>query len=111
MPRLDRTGPLGAGPGTGRGLGRCGFVRGAGIGAGAGGLRGVGRGGAPWGGGAGRCFGGRGMELRRNPYAGAAPFTPSEEAEMLKAQLAAAEDEITALKNRLEELEKKGQTQ
>jgi len=27
MPRYDRTGPIGAGPGTGRGFGPCGFGR------------------------------------------------------------------------------------
>lgn len=111
MPGLDGSGPLGAGPGTGRGLGRCGFSRGAGFGARAGRPMGVGRGGAPRGGGRGRCFGGRGMGSWRQSYADPTPFTPSEEAEVLKAQLAAAEDEIAALKNRLEELEKKGQTQ
>jgi len=51
MPNRDGTGPLGQGPGTGRGLGRC-----------RGGARrngpGVGQGGPPRGGGRGRCFGG-----------------------------------------------------
>jgi hypothetical protein len=36
---------------------------------------------------------------------------PVEETGALKARLAAAQDEITELRNRLEELEKKGQTQ
>lgn len=102
---------MGAGPGTGRGLGLCGFVRGTGFGARGGGLRGVGRGGAPWGGGRGRCFGGRGMGWGGYTDPGVVPYAPSDEAQVLKTQLAAAEDEIAALKNRLEELEKKGQTQ
>ncbi len=109
MPRLDRTGPLGAGPGTGRGLGRCGFVRGAGIGAQAGVLQGVGRGGAPWGGGRGRCFGGRGMGRQQYQFTDETILAPLEETATLKTQLAAAQDEIIALRNRLEELEKKGQ--
>ena len=54
MPGLDRTGPLGEGPMTGRGLGYCGqgrvFPENV--------VYGVGRGGRPYGGGRGRCFGG-----------------------------------------------------
>jgi len=42
------------------------------------------------------------------PFTSAAPLSPAEEAETLKAQLAAAENEIAAMKARLEELEKKG---
>lgn len=65
----------------------------------------------PWGGGAGRCFGGRGMGRRAYQFADDTIVQPVEETAALKAQLAAAQDEISALKNRLEELEKKGQTQ
>ena len=107
MPRLDGTGPSGAGPGTGRGLGRCVTYAGKGIGPLRGNLQGVGRGGVPWGGGKGRCFGGQGMGWYRGPFAGAASLSPAEEAEALKAQLAAAEHEIAAMKGRLEEMEKK----
>lgn len=42
------------------------------------------------------------------PFAGAAFQTPSEEAEALKVQLAAAQDEIAAMKARLDELANKG---
>jgi hypothetical protein len=48
------------------------------------------------------------MGCSRWPFAGGASLSPSEEAKGLKAQLAAADDEIVALKARLEELEKKG---
>jgi len=41
-------------------------------------------------------------------FAGPAPLSATDEAEALKAQLAAAEEEIAALQARLEELEKKG---
>ncbi len=48
MPGLDRTGPLGEGPRTGRGTGRCGTGQGTrprrGGGPGRGGGRGIGRG-------------------------------------------------------------------
>jgi len=75
MPNLDRTGPQGQGPMTGRRMGRCSnnkttktsdtTEKSTGeneI------LYGVGRGGRPWGGGMGRCFGGgrwRGWGRRR----------------------------------------------
>ena len=68
MPWGDRTGPLGLGPRTGRGLGFCsgfnspGFTKGSGWGFGRGWGRGLGRG---WGRGR-RGFGfGRGMAWRR----------------------------------------------
>ncbi len=108
MPRLDRTGPLGAGPRTGLGLGRCGAYAAEGLRPLQGDRRGIGRGGAPWGGGRGRCFGGRGMRLFRGPFAAGASLSPSQEAEALRVQMAAAENEIAALKARLEELETKG---
>ncbi len=59
MPGFDRSGPMGQGSRTGRGLGYCtGFAGNPGnINYGAAGY-GVGRGGRPWGGGRGRCFGG-----------------------------------------------------
>lgn len=52
MPGFDRTGPLGQGPMTGRGMGRCG--KGGGFGRG----RGLGRGGGRRGGGFSRGFAG-----------------------------------------------------
>jgi len=99
---------MGAGPRTGWGLGRCGAYAAEGLRASGGVFRGVGRGGAPWGGGRGRCFGGRGTGLGRRPFAGPASQSPSEEAEALKIQLAAAEDEVAAMKARLDELANKG---
>jgi hypothetical protein len=48
------------------------------------------------------------MGLGRRPFAGATFQSTSEEAEALKVQLAAAEDEIAAMKARLEELANKG---
>jgi len=60
MPRGDRTGPLGLGPGTGRALGYCygydtpGFTKGPGLGRGAGFRFGRGMG---WGRGFGRAWG------------------------------------------------------
>jgi len=108
MPGYDRTGPMGAGPGTGWGLGRCGIYAAEGLRPSRGVPRGIGRGGAPRGGGRGKCFGGRGVGWQWGPFTSAAPLSPAEEAETLKAQLAAAENEIAAMKARLEELEKKG---
>ncbi len=108
MPQFDRTGPLGAGPRTGRGMGLCGTYTGREINASRGDLRGIGRGGSPWGEGRGRCFGGRGMGWGWRASAGPDPLSPTEEAEALKAQLAAAEEQIAALKIRLEELVTRG---
>jgi hypothetical protein len=108
MPRYDRTGPLGAGPGTGRGLGRCGAYTAEQSRSFGETLRGVGRGEAPWGGGRGRCFGGRGMGCYRGSFAGGTTLSPSEEAEALKVKLTAAEQEIAVMKARLEELDRKG---
>lgn len=48
------------------------------------------------------------MGLSSLPFAGEASQAPSEEAEALKVQLAAAENEIAAMKARLEELANKG---
>ena len=107
MPGYNRTGPLGAGPRTGWGRGQCGTATDSPRFSWGGLLRGIGRGGLPWGGGRGRCLGG-GTSWRRGPFAGSMPFlSTQDEAEVLKNQLAAAEAEITALKSRLEELEKK----
>lgn len=107
MPGFDRTGPSGAGPRSGWGRGQCGTAAGSTRFSGGGLLRGVGRGGLPWGGGRGRCFGG-GMSWWRGQFAGPMPFlSTQDEAEVLKNQLAAAETEITAMRSRLEELERK----
>jgi Family of unknown function (DUF5320) len=108
MPRYDRTGPTGVGPKTGWGAGRCGAYAAEGLRALGGVFRGIGQGALPWGGGRGRCFGGRGRGLGWQRFAGSAPLSPAGETEALKAQLAAAQDEVAAMKARLEELEKKG---
>jgi hypothetical protein len=108
MPGFNRTGPLGAGPRTGRGQGLCGTTTGSSRFSWSGLLRGIGRGGVPWGGGRGRCFGG-GASGRQGRFAGPMPIlSVQDEAEVLKTELAAAEEEIAAMKSRLEELEKKG---
>ena len=87
MPRLNKTGPLGRGPGTGRGFGPCsgGTVYGRG-GAGA----------------------GRGLGWRRFWGYYPAP-TPSkkEETEMLSEETEILEEELKVIKSRLTEL--KGQ--
>ena len=108
MPRYDRTGPAGAGPRTGWGLGRCGAYASGGLRTLGGVFRGVVQGGFASGGGRGRCFGGQGTGLGWRPFAGTASQSASAEAEALKVQLAAAEDEIAAMKARLDELANKG---
>jgi len=107
MPGFDRTGPLGSGPRTGWGRGRCGSYAAEASRPSQGDLLGIGRGAVPWGGGRGRCFGGRAMRWHRMPFARETSLSPLEEAETLKDQLATAEDEVAAMKARLEELEKK----
>jgi len=104
MPGFDRRGPGGAGPRTGWGRGQCGQATGTGSFSWSGFLRGIGRGGLPWGGGRGRCFGGGGWRL---PFGGSASATPTQEAEALKAEIAAAKEEIAAMEAHLNELEKK----
>jgi len=96
MPRYDRTGPMGAGPGTGRGNCRQrpglsqfgGVVDNSGV-LGAGRTRGGFRG---------RCLGVRGF---RGQSAGA-----TGEVEALRATLSAAKEEIAVMEARLAELEK-----
>jgi len=106
MPGFDRTGPLGAGSRTGWGRGQCGQPAGTRRFPWSGLLRGIGRGGQPWGGGRGRCFGAGGW---RFPFGRSASATPTEEAEALKAEIAATKEEIAAMEARLGELEKKEQ--
>ncbi len=109
MPRGDGTGPAGMGPMTGRAAGFCagysvpGYVnpvygRGAGLGFGRGLGRGFGRGlGRGWA--AGAFYGA--------PYP--APYVPAEikpeqEADMLKQQARAMQDELDAVNQRIKEL-------
>jgi hypothetical protein len=86
MPRGDRTGPLGLGPGTGWGRGFC-------SGSGAPGFNYGGRG---------RGFG-RGFGFRR--FWGAPSFSPVDEASALKSQISAMEDALSAAKKYLGEIE------
>ena len=103
MPRGDRTGPDGYGPATGRGLGYCtghlraGFTFGGGRGYGRGFQRGFGRG---------------------YPYAGSWGVTPYpaypsttgiDEARVLENRAKAVEEELQAIKARLDELASKGE--
>lgn len=83
MPRLDKTGPEGAGPMTGRRMGPCG--RGMGYGRG-----GYGRG---------MGYGGR--------YAGRCYLTASEELDSLKEEAVAMEADLKALKEQISEIEAK----
>lgn len=75
MPRFDGTGPNGAGPGTGWGLGPCG-------------------GGRAWG--LGRGF--------NNCFAHRNYLTKQEEAKMIQEEVTAMEEDLKALKERLKEI-------
>jgi hypothetical protein len=101
MPGLDKTGPTGAGPRTGRGLGCCANAQ----------EQGAEKGGRPLGGGRGRCFGGGGNRGRRRSFSDPVPPSSSDDIDVLRAQLAAANEQIAALKARLDELEKLGHGQ
>jgi hypothetical protein len=104
MPGLDRTGPVGAGPRSGRGRGICGKYAGRSTDAVREDFRGIGRGGAPRGCGRGRCFGGRGTGQGWRGFFGRFDRSSTEEPERLRAQLKAAEQDIAVLRTRLEEL-------
>jgi len=114
MPGFDGTGPMGAGPMTGGGWGRCnpsagsyatsGFGRGRGFRGGFGRGRGYGRGigwsGAypPTGGGYGPTYG----PVYGSPYA---TMKPEDEVNMLKDEADAVKRELDAMQKRIEELE------
>jgi Family of unknown function (DUF5320) len=93
MPRYDRTGPTGAGPGTGFGRGFC--MQGSRSS----GYAGPGRGG---------MFRGRGFGFRSwwQGFRGR-PTASVTEAEALRASLSEAKEEIAAMEARLAELEQK----
>ena len=106
MPGGDRTGPVGAGPMTGRAAGFCG-------GYGAPGFMNRVFGGGGSGFGRGRGFGfGRGFRAGAGRgfgfgYAGyASPMRAADEKEMLKGRNAEIEEELKAIKERMKELEK-----
>lgn len=125
MPRGDRTGPWGAGPMTGRGLGYCtgydapGYVRG-GVGFGGRGFFGRGSlGGGAWGGGYGHRNWYRATGLPRwARYGGAwgpgvfppAP-TAAERTEILRAQAEALRAELAAIEENLASFERQNETQ
>ena len=83
MPALDKTGPQGKGPMTGRGLGHCGHGRGMGLG---------------------RCHGyGRGL----GRYFGwNAPSTKEEKIEDIQAYIKALQEEMEEAKKELTDLQK-----
>ena len=91
MPRFNGSGPLGFGPGTGRGLGNCR----AGFGCGGGFAQGRGAG-----------FGRRSM-LGVCPYSVSSPkMTKKEEANFLTEESEILENELSAIKERLTQLSK-----
>lgn len=97
MPGLDRTGPMGAGPMTGRGLGLCGGARPGLLG---------------WGRGRGAGFGlGLGLGWRRGAcrWAQQSPLAPADEAQLLQRQADALEQQLTAVKRRIESLGQSGE--
>ena len=108
MPRGNRTGPDGAGPMTGRGVGYCngydspGFTRGSGRGMGGGFSRGFGRGFrrfAGFGNGVRNFFGRNRVYNDYEDNYAQNPINPEDEKQMLK-------DELDIIQKRLEYLEK-----
>jgi len=100
MPFGDRTGPLGQGPMTGRGLGLCG----GGIGFRRGWF-GRGRGWRNWY----RATGFPGWQRDRMSYSalGDLGYTDKEEKEMVKEEMNSLKEQIKVFEDRLEELRKK----
>ena len=115
MPAGDRTGPMGLGPMTGRGLGYCaGFAAPGYMNAMPGRGWGFGRG---WGRGRGwrhryYATGLPGWERMGLPYANVPPSyqapSPQQEAEALKAQAEQLEQSLAQIRNRVAELEAAG---
>lgn len=104
MPRGDRTGPMGAGPRTGRGMGYCGSYDAPGfVNAGFGRGMGWGRG---WGGGFGRRHGSFGAGPAGWGYPRYAPPTKEENLQALKADAEWLKGQLDAINKRIEELEK-----
>lgn len=97
MPRFNMTGPMGAGPFTGRGMGYCAQRNNGAVGYGRGAARGMGRG----------IGYGRGMGFRRGPG-----FEPVyydgpvvSEKEILEDEKAYLEEQLEAIKNTLSRLD------
>jgi hypothetical protein len=101
MPGGDRTGPMGAGPGTGRGLGYCNGFDQPGYGNPAPAFRG----------GFGFRRGGMGRGWRHRFYASGVPGwvtpTPEQETADLKAQADLLKAQLDAIQKRIEEIELK----
>jgi hypothetical protein len=105
MPGFDRTGPMGAGPMTGGGFGRCGGQ--AGIGRGGG--YGLGRG---FGGGYGRGAGfGGNLRFRARGWGYGpmdwGPLSAVDEKSMLEAQVAGLTSELEVVRRRLADLDRR----
>jgi hypothetical protein len=100
MPGYDRTGPMGAGPMTGRGMGRCASYPGSGFGMGRGFRRG-------------RFFRGPSGFAPVQParyipvqYSQVPEYRKDDEIADLRAEKELAERDLDMIKNRLKELEK-----
>ena len=89
MPGQDRTGPLGQGPLTGRGLGPCGRGMGRGLG--------MGRG---------RGFGWRARTMQIMPIQQPAVITEKQEKEFLEQELTVLKDEMKDIEERIKEIKK-----
>ncbi|MFC2169598.1 DUF5320 domain-containing protein [Acidobacteriota bacterium] len=115
MPRGDRTGPMGSGPMTGRGMGYCAGSAGPGIGFGRG--FGFGRGLSRGSGlGRGRRWQQAGFSPflgdpypQATPYSTFQPFTEEQGMDALEEQSKILEGELNQLKKRLSELKKQKQ--
>lgn len=105
MPGGDRTGPAGAGPMTGRGLGLCGGYGAPGFMQGGWMARSA-WGGRPWGGGRGWRHWFHATGLPGWMRFGHAPPSPQQEKEALKDQARWLEDELAVIRHRIENLEK-----
>ena len=89
MPGQDRTGPLGQGPLTGRGLGPCGRGMGRGLG--------IGRG---------RGFGWRARTMQIMPIQQPAVITEKQEKEFLEQELTVLKEEMKDIEERIKEIKK-----
>lgn len=98
MPGGDRTGPLGLGARTGRGVGYCAGFGGPGFSAGRG-----------WGRGFGRGFGGRWAGAFYPPYNAPTPYYPpssADERDYIEREIKALREQTTSLEKKLDELKK-----
>lgn len=112
MPRGDGTGPMGAGPMTGRGMGLCTGYHSGGFANSGLGFFGAGRGGRPYGGGRGMAWGGgRGMGFRNyqgwanNVPQQYAPISPEDEKKYVAEDIKELERELQELKKHMTDLD------